>query len=378
MKSHLFPAIALVLSIWDLQDTQATVKNDSIVYESPTIFNPPTYICYRTDSPIAIDGKLDPEEWDAIPWTADFTDIEGDKRPAPFLQTRVKMAHDSAGMYFAALIEEPHVWATITKHDAVIFHDNDFEIFLNPSNDTHNYLEYEVNALGTVWDLFLTKPYRDGAVVLSNWELIGMQSAVYVEGTINDPSDTDRYWSLEVFIPWQSIYQPTRKRGMPKHGDQMRVNFSRVHWNTEIENGQYKKIPFPGEAKIREQNWVWAPTGVVNIHKPEFWGYVQFSSQQAGEPQERFTPHPEEALKGILRNLYYRQAHYRRTFGHYANSLEDLNASEICTKDQLEKLRMVALPTYYEISLPYLNNTWHIRQDGLIWESGITLQKNDR
>ncbi len=63
----------------------------------------------------------------AIPWTSDFVDIEGDKRPTPHFQTRAKMTYDDNGMYFAVLMEEPHVWATITEHDAVIFHDNDFE-----------------------------------------------------------------------------------------------------------------------------------------------------------------------------------------------------------------------------------------------------------
>ena len=147
-------------------------------------FNPPTYVCYKAPAPIKIDGKLSPGEWDAIPWTTDFVDIEGDKRPAPHFQTRAKMTYDDNGMYFAVLMEEPHVWATITEHDAVIFHDNDFEIFLNPTNDTHNYLEYEVNALGTEWDLFLTRPYRDNPQVLNNWEFAGMKSAVYVDGTL--------------------------------------------------------------------------------------------------------------------------------------------------------------------------------------------------
>ena len=161
----------------------STQKPD-ITYMPQPPFNPPTYVCYKAPAPIKIDGKLSPGEWDAIPWTSDFVDIEGDKRPAPHFQTRAKMTYDDNGMYFAVLMEEPHVWATITEHDAVIFHDNDFEIFLNPTNDTHNYLEYEVNALGTEWDLFLTRPYRDNPQVLNNWEFAGMKSAVYVDGTL--------------------------------------------------------------------------------------------------------------------------------------------------------------------------------------------------
>ena len=32
---------------------------------------------------MCIRDRLSPGEWDAIPWTSDFVDIEGDKRPAP-------------------------------------------------------------------------------------------------------------------------------------------------------------------------------------------------------------------------------------------------------------------------------------------------------
>lgn len=278
------------------------------------------------------------------------------------------MAYDSIGMYFAALLEEPNVWGTITKHDAVIFHDNDFEIFLNPSNDTHNYLEYEVNALGTVWDLYLSKPYRDGAVVLNNWEFAGMKSAVYVDGTINNPDDTDRSWSVEVFIPWSSIYQPIHRAKMPLLGEQMRVNFSRVQWTTVVEDGKYIKTPIEGEEKIREYNWVWAPTGVIDIHRPEFWGFVQFTGKRAGENIETYAPQPEEEVKWMLRNLYYRQRHYRATFGHYTTDPAELQAEDICSKEQLKQIRIHTTPSAYEIILPYNDQHWHIRQDGLVWK----------
>lgn len=344
-------------------------ETQPITFSPPVQFNPPGYVCYRVTHPINIDGKLSPEEWDMIPWTYDFTDIEGDKRPAPHFQTRAKMAYDSTGMYFAAYMEEPHVWATITQHDAVIFHDNDFELFLNPSGDTHNYMEYEVNALGTVWDLFLTKPYRDHPAVLNNWEFAGMKSAVYIDGTINNPNDTDRSWSVEVFIPWESIYQPMRRAKAPQAGEQIRVNFSRVQWTTAIDNGQYKKVPIPGEDKIREYNWVWAPTGVIDIHRPEFWGFVQFSGIKAGEGEEAFVLPPEEDIKWKLRKLYYRQAHYRNESGAYATSAAQLQAQDICTAEEVKQLKIYTSPSSYELILPFKNERWHIRQDGLVWKS---------
>ena len=69
-----------------------TANEPSIDFAPVTPLNPPTYICYKAPGEIKVDGKL--TEWDAIPWTSDFVDIEGDKRPAPHFQTRAKMAYD--------------------------------------------------------------------------------------------------------------------------------------------------------------------------------------------------------------------------------------------------------------------------------------------
>ena len=84
-----------------------------------------------------------------------FVDIEGDSRPATSFRTRMKMLWDDEFFYVAADMEEPDLWGTLTARDSVIFHDNDFEVFVDPDGDTHAYYELEVNALGTPWDLML-------------------------------------------------------------------------------------------------------------------------------------------------------------------------------------------------------------------------------
>jgi hypothetical protein len=99
--------------------------------------HPKGYVCHRATGPVAIDGRPTDAAWAAAPWSDPFVDIEGDRRPAPRHRTRVKMLWDDAALYFAAELDEPHVWATLTDHDAVIFRDNDFEVFLDPDGDNH-------------------------------------------------------------------------------------------------------------------------------------------------------------------------------------------------------------------------------------------------
>ena len=118
---------------------------------------PKGYVCYRASRPPVIDGKLDEPAWRSAPWTDHFVDIEGDFKPPPRFKTRVKMLWDHLHFYIGAELEEPHVWATLTQRDSVIFHDNDFEVFIDPDGDNHNYYELEINALNSVWDLRLVR-----------------------------------------------------------------------------------------------------------------------------------------------------------------------------------------------------------------------------
>ena len=195
-------------------------------------------------------------------------------------------------------------------------------------------------------------------------------STVHFPGNMQElnPKDTDKSWSVEVFIPWTSVFQMDRGKEKPEIGEQIRVNFSRVEWTTDVKDGKYVKVPIQGEDKIREYNWVWAPTGVINIHMPEYWGYVQISDKIAGEGETPFVKHPSEETKWILRNLYYRQNEFAATFGHYADNINDLKANELCPQEIANQLEIHTTPSMYEISLPAPDGTvWNIRQDGLVW-----------
>ena len=92
-------------------------------------FNPRSYICYRAEKPVQMDGKLDDDGWLNTLWTEEFVDIEGELKPEPYFRTRAKMLWDDEYMYFAAELEETDIWATLTERDSVIYHDNDFEVF---------------------------------------------------------------------------------------------------------------------------------------------------------------------------------------------------------------------------------------------------------
>jgi len=281
--------------------------------------SPRGYLCRHTTAPIQVDGFLDEGAWANAPWTGDFVDIQGDARPKPRFRTRAKLLWDDDCLYVAAELEEPHVWATLTNHDSVIFNDPDFEVFIDPKGSTQPYYEFEMNALNTTWDLRLNKPYMDGGKREDAWEMPGGKTAVHVHGTLNNPADTDRGWTVEIAFPWKALAEHARHDGAPNEGEQWRVNFSRVEWQIATTNGAYVKVP-----KTPEDNWVWSPQGVVDMHRPEMWGVVQFTSKPANEAISEI---PGKTARDLALEVYYAQRDFWNSHQRRATNLAELNLS---------------------------------------------------
>jgi hypothetical protein len=240
---------------------------------------------------LEIDGRLSDPAWARAAWSAPFMDIRGPEYPTPSLATRVRLLWDSTYLYIGADIQEPHIWGTLHARDAIIYRDDDFEVFLDPDGDGEAYYEIEINALGTVLDLFLPKPYGRGGRAILEWDAPNLLSAVHLRGTLNDPVDLDTGWTVELAIPWADLRPPHSPvadapndiiGAPPIPGSVWRVNFSRVDWPLEIvprEDGgkTYKKLSAPSQrTRHPEENWVWAPQGVINMHLPEKWGFLSF------------------------------------------------------------------------------------------------------
>lgn len=228
-------------------------------------------------------------DWDALEWSDDFIDITGDTSLRPRFRTRVKMAWDDHFLHILAELDEPHVWGTITEQNAVIFHDNDIEVFIDPDRDGLNYYEFEMNALGTIWELSLPKPYGDGGVPVLGCNMEGLKREIRINGRLNDPSVRDQGWEAEISFPWAGL-EKYHNNGTcpPKPGDTWRLNFSRVQWQHKIVDARYVRIPphgtplaeslDPEQQAHPEDNWVWSPQGAVNMHLPMRWGDVTFEA----------------------------------------------------------------------------------------------------
>jgi hypothetical protein len=344
--------------------------------QTPSIeFSPRTYICYKTAEPITIDGKLNEPSWEKAEWTNYFVDIEGPGKPAPRFNTRAKMLWDEKYLYIAAELQEPDIWATIIDRDSVIFRDNDFEVFIDPAGNSHNYSEFEMNALNTVWDLLLEKPYRDTKkAAINNWDIHGLKTAVSIDGTINNPDDKDKKWTVELAFPWSAFKEIADVDSPPENNDQWRINFSRVEWKTEVLNGKYKKKINPETGNpYPEDNWVWSPQGVIDMHYPEMWGFLQFSTELVGGKKVPFIIKKEEAAKFYLRQIYYGERNYFYRYGKFTGDINKLGL-KIRTIPGYKKRPVIEYTSdLFEASLLSDDGLEKIsiRNDGLTWTTQL-------
>ncbi len=223
-----------------------------------------------------------------------------------------------------------------------------------------------MNALNTVWDLMLVKPYRDGGPAL---ERLGHRADSRAPSTCAAREPSWRQRCRLVDRDRDALEDPQRGgpgQRPPKAGEQWRVNFSRVQWSLDVKDGKYMKRTDAKGELLPENNWVWSPQGAVNMHMPERWGHVQFSSRRPATGADTFTDPPDEAVAWNLRRIYYRQADFHKANGRYARTLRELGSR--CLRRRLPIARDRSL---YVMTAPGTGGVVHLRQDGRLWTGGV-------
>jgi hypothetical protein len=222
-------------------------------------------IPYVEEEPL-IDGEITEDVWNLAPWTEPFVIFYDGSEPKQ--TTRAKLLWDDEYIYFAFAGDDPDVWSTMTERDEPLFKEEVYEIFIDPDGDLEDYLEIEVNPLNTIFDLILTKAYKDGGEPVPEWDAADMSTAVSIDGTLNDPTDTDEAWYCEVALAFSEV-EPYAN-GMstpPENGDSWRVNLYR---------GENSRTP-----EEIEEPQAWNQTKREGgFHVPEKFGVVIFVGKE--------------------------------------------------------------------------------------------------
>jgi len=140
-----------------------------------------------------------------------------------------------------------------------------------------------------------------------------------------------------------------------------------VHWDFQLKGQTYKRQQNADGTFAKEYNWVWSPQGVINMHQPETWGYVYFSSQAPGKSDE-FSVSDDEKIKWKLYEFYRAQKAFFKENKSWYKSIKDSNMNWL-VDDKLLQPELEYHGTGWNMSVisPFSNNLLIIREDGKLY-----------
>jgi hypothetical protein len=260
------------------------------------------YTARKISGKIDIDGNIQKEVWKNAEWSNRFVDlVTGD---LALYNTKSAILWNDTHLYIAFWAEDRFVEAKLTEPGSIIFLESDLELFIDGKDC---YYELEVNAANTIYEVFFIwkdaytkgskfdipkfdvhhpQAYtfggdydRDGATfwkgthprgirwAFTNFHLAGLQTAVQVDGSLNDNSNIDNGWSLEIAIPWESLEILADGRSIPpKNGDEWNIFLGR--FQKLIQNG-IEVQPHPATSLNSH--------GVYDAHMPDKWSRIVFA-----------------------------------------------------------------------------------------------------
>jgi len=178
----------------------------------------PTYVVPKRQGEITIDGKLDDAAWQHAPSTPAF--VRTMTGGPAMSHVTAKLLYDDQFLYVAYDVETADVWGTKTQHDDPIYGEQAVEIFLDADGDGRTYNELEVSPHNVQFDAQFEYRRSDLTKAVA-WQS-GMQSAVQVQGTLDDAADADRGFTAELKIPLANLYKVPRLP--PQPGDTWRFD----------------------------------------------------------------------------------------------------------------------------------------------------------
>jgi hypothetical protein len=226
----------------------------SVVTTTGQTLELPVYEVSRTATPIKVDGKLDDAVWAHAPPFPDFR-MNLDGAPGHY-KTEARALYDDTFLYFSFRSRDDNIWATLKTRDQHLWDEEVVEVFVQADPNQTNYIELEVNPLGTMLDIYLLDIRKP--LLYESWNSRKLKWGVQVMGTV-DGKDGDREWTCEIALPLEDV--ATAKNLPPQAGDRWKVNLYRV------------------EQRPKPVLLAWSPTLKDDFHLPGKFGEIVFTSR---------------------------------------------------------------------------------------------------
>jgi len=216
------------------------------------------YYCPFSETPIAVDGRLNEPVWEKAK-TISFVIPESLKEPIS--KTEAKMAYDKDFLYVAFKAYDEDIWGLFIDRDSSTCQEDVLEVFFKTDPAKDPYFNFEMNVRGAVLDAYNAKRNAAGNYKRwSQWDCAGLKMASTFKGTVNNWTDKDEYWILEVAIPFAEI--PTLGGKAPVKGDVWLFSLARYDYSVYLPDGRELSSS--------------SPFSKLNFHRYEDWRQLIF------------------------------------------------------------------------------------------------------
>lgn len=207
-----------------------------------TALSKPVFVAKQTDKAPVLDGKADEKAWaDAMPIKSFQAFWSGQQ---PKLPHEARILWDDEAMYFFAELPDNYLKVFGKKRNDTLWLGDVFELFFKPSTESPAYYELQANPLGLILELpFPRRGYSFEELAALPHQ--GMEVAVHVEGSIEEPGKKDKKWTVEGRLPWKMF---AATGGKPKAGDIWQFQLSYYDYGpdgTEPELGSCAPLTVP-------------------------------------------------------------------------------------------------------------------------------------
>ena len=216
------------------------------------------YHCPFTSEPIKIDGFLDEPAWQRAKPLSFIVPVT---LKDPVSKTEARLLWDREYLYVGFKAYDKDIWSYYTQRDDPTCEEDVLEIFFKTEPAKEPYYNFEINALGTVYDAYnLRRQAAGDDHRWSKWNCEGLKVGVHIEGTLNNPEYEDEYWQLEAAIPFAEL--PGLKGKIPEPGDEWLFHLARYDYSVYLPEG----VELSSCARLSE----------VNFHRYEDWLTLRF------------------------------------------------------------------------------------------------------
>jgi hypothetical protein len=224
-------SVSIVIHLIFTGCTENTHKTESAFPDGDSTTQPeiPSYMVSRVTSAIVIDGKLDDADWGNAEECVMVDAYTGGETPQ---ESTFRMLWDDKYLYVGVFFEDHDAWATYTGEDDPLWEEEVLELFIDADCDGNTYYEHEINPVNAKVDLFLHRN-RERVDSWRDWDFKNIISEVYVDGDGKNAGTEDRFWTIEIAVPFEDLYE--MPNNPPEDGDMWRMNVYRIERDNPID-----------------------------------------------------------------------------------------------------------------------------------------------